>query len=112
MVERRIWDENMFTNVAFRDESTRSPWKEILKTSIEISDEIIIPGNFGIALVRGTFSRTRGGKKQSCSVKLLKGAHIILILIKQAGMDHTHGRKVVSHNQKEHKYMNNCIKIF
>ena len=73
MIERGQPNENTHTNPAFSDTLAKPAWKEIQRTSIEISNETLIPGEFGIKVVRGTFSCVLRKNKEACSIKLLKG---------------------------------------
>ncbi|CAB4042097.1 Fibroblast growth factor receptor 1, partial [Paramuricea clavata] len=72
MTERKKLNENTFTNVGFSGTVPKSAWKEILRTSIEISNETLIPGEFGVTVARGTFSCSDEKRKELCSVKMLK----------------------------------------
>jgi hypothetical protein len=73
MIERKRQNESTYTNVAFSATPANSAWKEIIRASIEISNETLIPGEFGITTVRGTLSFPLKKKKEACSVKMLKG---------------------------------------
>ncbi len=73
MLEKKTRKENTYTNVAFSHTLETSGWEEILRTSIEISDETLIPGEFGITVVRGTLFCPLEKTKEWCCVKMLKG---------------------------------------
>ena len=74
MLERNR-NVNTYTNPGFSDTLTKPAWQEIPRTSIEISSETLIPGEFGITVVRGTFSSVLGKNKEICSIKMLKGTY-------------------------------------
>ncbi len=84
MLEKKTKNENTYTNVAFSHTPETSGWKEIPRTSIETSHETLIPGEFGITVVQGTFLCPLEKTKGACSVKMLKGKikYSILIFIK------------------------------
>ena len=66
-------NEDTYTNVEFSNTQISSAWEEILRTCIEISNEILIPGDFGSHIVRGTFLGPLEKKRETCSVKMLIG---------------------------------------
>ena len=74
MIERRKQKENTHTNLAFSHTFVKPAWKELQRTSIEISNETLVPGDYGIKVVRGRLIPGCLGKnKEPCSVKMLKG---------------------------------------
>ena len=73
MIERRKQKENTHTNLAFSHTFVKPARKELQRTSIEISNETLIPGYYGITVVRGRFSGSLGKNKEPCSVRMLKG---------------------------------------
>jgi hypothetical protein len=89
MTERKKPNENTFTNVGFSDTLPKPAWswKEIIRTSIEISNETLMPGEFGVTVARGTFSCSVEKRKESCSVKMLKGTIIIALILHKSPND-------------------------
>ena len=81
MIERGQPNENTHTNPAFSNTLAKPAWKEIQRTSIEISNETLIPGDFGSKVVRGTFSCILRKNKEACSIKLLKGTVLLVELV-------------------------------
>ena len=73
MIERRKQNENTHINPAFSHTFVKPAWKELQRTSIEISNETLVPGDYGITVVPGRFSGSLGKNKEPCSVKMLKG---------------------------------------
>ena len=73
MTERSKRNENTYTNMAFSEKLSKSTWKNILRTSIEVLGETIIPGEFGFTVCRGTLSCSDGKTKEACLVKILQG---------------------------------------
>ena len=85
MMERGRQNENAYTNPAFSNTFANPAWEEIQRSLIEVLDETLIPGEFGIKIVRGTFSCILGTKNEACSIKLLKGSALLekcVVLIK------------------------------
>ena len=72
MTEWRRASENTYTNMAFSDALSHSSWKEIRRTSIELSKDTLMLG-LNVTVVRGTFSCNLGKKKEPCCVKMVKG---------------------------------------
>ncbi|XP_028394142.1 uncharacterized protein LOC114518358 [Dendronephthya gigantea] len=72
MQERKNQNENTYTNVFASNAQSNSTSAEILRTRIEISNEILIPGAFGFHVVRGTFLGHLEKERKTCSVKMLK----------------------------------------
>lgn len=73
MSEWRRASENTYTNMAFSDTLSNSSWKELPRTSIELSKDTLIPG-LNVTVVRGKFqSYDFGNKKEACSVKMVTG---------------------------------------
>ena len=75
MVDRSESNKDKCNSVEIK--STSKPvWKEIPLKSIEIFNDSLIPGSFGSTVVRGTFSLNSGKKRETCSVKMLKGTTV------------------------------------
>ena len=81
MLERRQQKENSYTNPAFAETWTKPAWQEIQRTSIEISNETLIPGEFGITVVRGTLASVLKKNKEACYIKMLKGNNFFKIAV-------------------------------
>ena len=64
-------NKSSFENAAFFDTPSSSGWTEILRSSIEISDKTLIPGEYGTIVAQGTHAYAK--KKETCSIKMLKG---------------------------------------
>lgn len=67
-------EENVYLNNAFSETQPRTTsWKEIPKTSIEVTNKTLITGNFGITVVEGKFLSRFETAKEPCAIKMLKG---------------------------------------
>ena len=74
MLERRQQKENTFTNVALFDTPSCSGWTEILRSSVEISEKTLMPGEYGAIVAKGALKCAKETKP--CSLKMLKGDNI------------------------------------
>ena len=61
MVERKKQNENTL-------------WTEILRSSVKVLDETLIPGEYGAIVAQGTLNGAKETK--TCSLKMLKGNNI------------------------------------
>ena len=74
MLERKNQNKCSFKNAAFFDAASSPEWIEILRSSIQISDKTLIPGEYGAIVAQGAVAC--GKKKEACSLKMLKGNDI------------------------------------
>ena len=74
MLERKNQNKGSFKNTAFFNTASSAGWMEILRPSIEISDETLIPGEYGAIFAQGSVACEK--KNEACSLKMLKGNNI------------------------------------
>ena len=73
MIAKKRQNENAYANLAFPDTFENPKWTEFQRKSIEICNNTLFSGEFGIKVVRGNFTYSLVKNKRACSVKMLKG---------------------------------------
>ena len=75
MVIRDEQGDNVYENDGFTQTNTTKSWDEISRTSIELTKNVLVSGQFGVIVVEGKVRRSLL-VSEPCSVKLLKGMYI------------------------------------
>ena len=82
LVIRDEQGDNVYENDGFTQTNTTKSWDEISRTSIELTKNVLVSGQFGVIVVEGKVRRSLL-VSEPCSVKLLKGMYIACLKVVQ-----------------------------
>ena len=76
--------DNVYENEGFTAQTnTKKCWDEIPRTSIELTQNTLVPGHFGVIVVEGKVSKPLLDSIEPCSVKLFKGTYMVCLKVVQ-----------------------------
>ena len=72
--------DNVHENKEFTQTDAKKCWDEIPRTSIALTEKLLVPGQFGVIVVEGKVMKPLLDIVEPCSVKLFKGIYIYIYI--------------------------------